>query len=216
MNTLRKLVIIGAGGLGRETLAWARESDGFETEWTIKGFLDDRLDALAGKNTPSAVIARLADYQPQPGDVFICAIGRPALRRKVQEQVEARGGEFVNVIHRTVVFADNVALGRGVLLCPYVIVSANATVGDGVAVNLHSSIDHDAVLGKWCQINCHCDVTGGVVLEDEVFMGSHASVLPGVRVGARAIIGGAALVNRDVPPGKTAIGVPARWQSPAA
>lgn len=212
---MRKLIIIGAGGFGREVLSWARQSDGYETDWTIKGFLDDNLDALAGKATPARVLGKLSDYTPQSEDVFICAIGTPAVRRKVQELIEGRGGEFVNVIHRTVVFADNVTLGRGVLLCPYVIVSANATLGDGVAVNLHSSVDHDATLGRWCQINCHCDITGGVVLDDEVFMGSHASILPGVRVGARAVIGAAALVNRDVPPGATAIGVPARWKSPA-
>lgn len=207
---LRKLIIIGAGGFGRETLAWARQSDGFETEWTIKGFLDDNSDALSGKNTPAAILGRVADYAPEAADVFVCAIGRPAVRRQVQELIESRGGEFTNVIHRSVVFADNVTLGRGVLLCPFVVVSANATIGDGAAVNLHSSVDHDASVGRWCQINCHCDVTGGVVLEDEVFMGSHASVLPGVRVGARAVVGAAALVNRDVPPGMTAIGVPAR------
>lgn len=210
MRVLRKLLIVGAGGFGRETLAWARQSAAFETEWTIKGFLDDNLEALAGKSTPAEVVGRLADYAPRSDEVFICAIGRPELRRRVQETIEARGGEFVSVIHRTAVLADNVALGRGVLLCPYAIVSANAVLGDGVAVNLHSSVDHDAHVGRWCQINCHCDVTGGVVLEDEVFMGSHASILPGVRVGARAIIGAAALVNRDVPPGATAIGVPAR------
>lgn len=207
---LQQLVIIGAGGFGRETLSWARQSTGFETEWTIKGFIDDNLDALAGKNTPARVIGRLDDYAPAPGDVFICAIGQPPMRRKAQELITARGGEFINVIHRTTVMADNVTLARGVLLCPYTVVTANATIGDGVAVNLHSSVDHDAVIGRWCQINCYCDLTGGVVLEDEVFLGSHASVLPGVHVGARAVIGAGAIVNRDVSPGVTVVGVPAR------
>jgi sugar O-acyltransferase (sialic acid O-acetyltransferase NeuD family) len=210
VTALRNLIIIGAGGFGRETLAWARQSTEHEVSWRIAGFIDDNLEALAGKQTPARVLGRVADYQPRSDDLFICAIGRPAIRRQVQETIEGRGGMFANVVHRTVVFADNVSLGRGVLLCPYVIVSANATIGDGVAVNLHSSVDHDASVGRWSQINFHCDITGGVVLEDEVFMGSHASILPGVRVGARAVIGAAALVNRDIPPGATAIGVPAR------
>jgi sugar O-acyltransferase (sialic acid O-acetyltransferase NeuD family) len=178
--------------------------------WRIAGFIDDNLEALAGKQTPARIIARVSDYQPRPDDLFICAIGRPALRRQVQETIEGRGGVFTNVVHRTVVLADNVSLGRGVLLCPYVIVSANVTIGDGAAVNLHSSVDHDAQVGRWSQINCHCDVTGGVVLEDEVFMGSHASVLPGVRVGARAVIGAGAVVTREIAADVTAIGVPAR------
>lgn len=210
MSILKKLLIIGAGGFGREVLAWARQSTGFETEWTVAGFLDDNLDALAGKPMAAQVVGKVSDHQPKDDEVFVCAIGNPALRRKVQEAIESRGGVFTNVIHRTVVFADNVTLGRGVLLCPYVVVSAHATLGDGTAVNLHSTVDHDATVGKWCQINCHCDLTGGVTLDDEVFLGSHAVVLPGVRIGARAVIGAAALVNREVAADTTAIGVPAR------
>ncbi len=47
------------------------------------------------------------------------------------------------------------------------------------------------------------------VIGDNVFIGAGARVLGGIRVGDNASIGANAVVIRDVPPGATAIGVPA-------
>ena len=47
-------------------------------------------------------------------------------------------------------------------------------------------------------------------IEDGAFLGAGAIVLPGVTVGRDAIVGAGAVVTRDVPPGETVVGVPAR------
>jgi hypothetical protein len=89
---MNKLIILGAGGFGRECLAWARQSVQFEHEWTIKGLLDDNMEALAGMNTPASLAGRIADYQPQPEDVFICALGQPAERDSAGRFAAGEGG----------------------------------------------------------------------------------------------------------------------------
>jgi serine O-acetyltransferase len=48
------------------------------------------------------------------------------------------------------------------------------------------------------------------VLEDDVELGAYAQVLGGVRIGRGAKIGAMSVVLTDVPPGATAVGVPAR------
>jgi serine O-acetyltransferase len=48
------------------------------------------------------------------------------------------------------------------------------------------------------------------VLEDEVFVGTGARILGGITVGKGAKIGANAVVLKDVPPGATAVGVPAK------
>ncbi|OPZ73935.1 MAG: Galactoside O-acetyltransferase [Firmicutes bacterium ADurb.Bin456] len=51
---------------------------------------------------------------------------------------------------------------------------------------------------------------GPVEIGAGVLIGSNATILPGVRIGDGAVVGAGSLVNRDIPPGALAAGVPAR------
>jgi len=210
MKTLPQLIIIGAGGFGREVLAWAEQSAQFGVDWTIRGFIDDNPDALSGKRVPAPWLGTLQDHQPREDEVFICAIGTPRYRKVTSELIAHRGGRFTKLVHRTAVLGHEVSLGDGVILCPYVVVSGYNELGEGVAVNFHSSIDHDARVGAWSQISCHCDLTGHVHVGRGVFLGSHVSIAPGVQVGDDAYLGAGTVVLRNVEAGAKMIGVPAR------
>jgi sugar O-acyltransferase (sialic acid O-acetyltransferase NeuD family) len=206
---MKKLIIIGAGGFGREVFEWASVSADHGCAWTIAGYLDDQ-DPCRFNGLRAPILGALRDHQPKDDEVFVCGIGRPAQRRLSHELICARGGSFATVIHPTAIIAHGATLAAGVVVCPYVIVSTNTTIGESTAIYYHTSIDHDATVGPWCQISAHCDVTGGAVLGAEVFLGSHAAVLPLVRVGDRAVVGAGAVVTRNISAGLTAVGVPAR------
>jgi sugar O-acyltransferase (sialic acid O-acetyltransferase NeuD family) len=204
---MKNLVIIGAGGFGREMLSWARQST---EDWTVKGFVDDNLAALAGfkKNVP--LLGAVWDYVPARDDWFVCAMGKIEFKRRCIESLLARGARFANVIHASAVVGEDARLGVGVILCPHSVVSPDTQLEDFVTVNLHSTVAHDAIVGKWSQLHCHVDVTGGVRLGERVTVGSHASILPGVKIGSDATVGAGSVVMRDVAAGTTVFGVPAR------
>jgi acetyltransferase-like isoleucine patch superfamily enzyme len=51
---------------------------------------------------------------------------------------------------------------------------------------------------------------GGIHIEDDVWLGYGVVVLDGVRIGRGSVIGAGSVVNRDIPAGVIAAGVPAR------
>ncbi|MEI7651783.1 MAG: acetyltransferase [Verrucomicrobiota bacterium] len=206
---MKKLLIVGAGGFGREMYAWAGQHPDCGRAWALAGFLDDNPQALApfGDFAP---VAPLAGHRPSPEHIYVCALGMPDLKEKLVAPLVAAGAEFLTFIHPAALLGARVKLGRGVVVCPGAILSADIAIGDFAMINLNCTIGHDATLGAWTSLSAQCDITGHVRVADRVFMGSRASVIPSKSVGSRSIVGAGAVVVTDVPAGVTVVGIPAR------
>lgn len=207
---MNRLLIIGAGGFGREVLMWSRDCNECGVDWEIGGFIDSNPNALRGLDVGFSVIGSVEDYQPQSSDVFVCAIGNPSQRRKCVETMLSKGANFINIIHPTAFVGERVKLGTGIIICPYCVLTCDIEIGNFSALNLRSTIGHDARIGEFCQLSASCNVTGHAKLCDEVFMGSHATVLPKVQIGEGAIVGAGSIVISKVKPRTTVFGAPAK------
>lgn len=205
----KSLVIVGAGGFGREVFEWAAQSFDFTGEWRFKGFIDDNLEALRGKNYPKGVLCRVGDYQPEPDDYFLCAVGKPKMKEELVKQMLAKGVRPATLIHPSVVIGRNVTIGEGVILCPRVVLTCDIILHDFVTLNVGTAAGHDVVIGSWTQTSAFCDLTGSTQVGERVFMGSHSTLLPGVEVGDDAVVGAGSVVVRDVKAGETVFGAPA-------
>lgn len=209
MANRQRLLIVGAGGFGREVVNWAKDWCSARNDIDIAGFLDDNPRALDGFPCEYGVIGGVSDFEFSPNDRAVVAICDPHTKAKLVGQLADRVA-FATVVHPTAVIGAGCEIGSGTIVCPHVVLTTNIVVGEHVHLNLKATIGHDARVGSFSTLNSHSDVTGFAVLEEGVFFGSHASVLPHGRVGAYARVGAQSLVLRYVRPGETVMGVPAR------
>ncbi|QDU78395.1 UDP-N-acetylbacillosamine N-acetyltransferase [Polystyrenella longa] len=209
----KQLLIIGAGGLGREVLTWALAAQQTNNvDWKVAGFLDSNRKALTGYPVPQgySVVGDANTYKPTSNEVFVCAIGDPAIKLKMSRQLRARGGVFTNVIHPTALIGPGCQLGTGIIACPFVTLTTNVEVHDDVVFNIYSGCGHDSVIGAGSLLNGKCEVNGNAKLGEGVFMGCQSAVLPGVKVGDFCRIGAGSVVVRNTRAHTTVMGVPAK------
>ena len=131
---------------------------------------------------------------------------------------------------------DNAAaygFGEGTTMYDNVLVLGDVKVGQNTWIGPGCILDgsgRNLQIGNWCsisagvQIYTHHTVNRSISLGEKpidcaptnigngVYVGPNAVIQMGVRVGDKAIIGANSLVNRDIPPGATAFGSPARIQ----
>mgnify|MGYP000199149374 CR=1 FL=1 len=158
---MKKLLIVGAGGFGRELYVWAGQHPDCGRAWTLAGFLDDNPDALAGFGR-FAPVSPIAGHKPTADHVYLAGLGMPPLKEKLVAPLVAAGAEFLTFVHPRALVGARVKMGKGVIICPGSVVTVDIGLGDFVTVNLNCTIGHDASLGPWTSLSAQCDITGHV------------------------------------------------------
>lgn len=205
----RRILIVGAGGFGREVLQWIRHAWPAHAE-RIGGFLSADPGVLDGRVHSPAIVGHPESFMPASDDGLVLAIGIPGTRRKVAERLEAHGARFLTLVHPLAVVAETAVIGTGTVICPGAIVSDSVRVGRFALLNYHSSLGHDAVAGDFAVLSPYATLGGGAEIDDDVFLGLHASVGPGKRVGPRSRVSANSAVLADAGPDSLVFGVPGR------
>lgn len=206
---MKNLIIIGAGGFGREMYAAAKEAVGYGLDFSIKGFLDGRTDALDGFAGYPPVIGRPEDYPIAQDDVFVTALGSIEARRRCSAMIENRGGVFVPIIHRSASLGPNVKVGAGSFVAHNVVLTADIEVGRHVCVFHGSVIGHDTQLRDFSHVYSLVSIGGAVEVGNGASIFPGARIVPRRKIGDGATVGIGSVVVRDVDPGVTVFGNPA-------
>lgn len=208
---MKQLVIIGAGGMGREVYHLAKDCCGFGSQFRIKGFLDDNPKALDGfKYEYPPIIGSIGEYCIDEDDVFACSIGDVQTKARLVEIIESKGGKFMSLIHPHVQINSTAELGEGLLVFHDVHVGSEAVIGNHVMLQSYCAIGHDAVIGDFTRVDPKVSVIGGVLVGNRVTLHTMSVLNHKVKVGDDAVVGAMSFVIRSVKPGITVFGIPAK------
>ena len=111
-------------------------------------------------------------------------------------------------------------------------------IGDDCRIGAFVEIGDAVIIGDNCTIGAYTFIPPGITIRDDVFVGPHvvftndkyppsdnweytvvhegasiganATILPGIIIGKGAVIGAGAVVTKDIPPGETWVGNPAK------
>jgi sugar O-acyltransferase (sialic acid O-acetyltransferase NeuD family) len=194
------IVILGAGGLGRECLDTA-----LACGWEVEAFVDEH---KAGSSVRGLPVLAACDLPAQSS--YVIGIADATVRRRLAGEMSTLGHRPRVLVHPAAVVAPETALGEGSIVLGGAYVSSSVTVGRHGQVHYNATVGHDAVLGDFVSVFPGGNVSGSVRLDDGVTVGSAAVVLQGRHVGEGGFVGAGAVVTRDVEEGSVVAGNPAR------
>jgi sugar O-acyltransferase (sialic acid O-acetyltransferase NeuD family) len=213
---MKRFGIFGASGYGREVLPLVRQQ--LQAEFTA-----GLADLVFVDDEPSAPVIngqRVLTYaqwmaEPAGSRHMNVAIANSQVRQKLVERCTADGVQFFEVRAANVVQLDDVQVGQGAVLCPFVTLTSNVRIGQHFHGNIYSYVAHDCVIGDFVTFAPGVMCNGNVHIEDHAYIGTGAVIkqgLPGAPlvIGRGAVVGMGAVVTKSVPSGVTVVGNPAR------
>jgi sugar O-acyltransferase (sialic acid O-acetyltransferase NeuD family) len=211
---LKDIVIIGAGGFGRETVALIDEINEKEQVWNFLGFITEYMtDEIPEGFKVLGGIEFLAQMNPKPYAVI--AIADADARERLAKQCEETGVPFATLIHPNVRMKGKFCtIGEGSILCDGVILAANSHVGKHCILNMCSGLGHDTVLEDFCGLMSYT-ITGGYThIGKACYFGLRCTVIDHINITDHCLFGAGCVVVKDAVEPGTYVGVPAKCIKP--
>lgn len=207
---MKKIIIIGAGGVGREVALIINQINKFKPTWNIIGFLDDNPDCLGKTLNGHKIIGNVDLLNNMSKDIYIVvAISNYRVKKEIVSKLEGKF-KFATLIHPRVSVHDFMTVGDGTIIYEGAILTTDIKIGEHVIISPKCGIGHDSIIKDYVSLLWNVNISGGDIIEEGVLMGSCSTVIQNLKIGKGAIIGAGSVVVKDIPAYSTAVGVPAR------
>jgi len=208
---MKDIVIVGAGGFGREVKTIIDAINKNNKSYNFLGYYDDNIaKGTIINNFP--VLGNLNDLNAltTPTDVVL-GIGNPNVKSKIIATLKNELLHFPTLIHPSVIISeDAITIENGCIICAGTIITCNIKIGKFVTLNLMCTVGHDTVIGDYASFMPSVNISGEVHIEENVYVGTGAKIINQLTIGKATIVGAGAVVSKSLPENCTAVGIPAK------
>lgn len=207
--------VYGVSGCGRGVMPLAREQlrcAGIAPERLV--FVDDKPNAEVVNGHRVLTYREFLDT-PAGERHVVLAIANSTIRELLATRCAENSVRPWSVNAANLVMMDEVQVGDGAILCPFVTLTSNIHIGRHFHANLYSYVEHDCVIGNFVTFAPGVKCNGNILIEDHAYIGAGAVIKQGrpgqpLVIGRGAVVGMGAVVTKDVAPGVTVVGNPAK------
>lgn len=205
--------VYGASGFGREVMPLLRKQLSQDSNAKCV-FVDDAAESDSVNGHECMTFARFLSH-PATERTITLAIGSGTIRETLSKKCANAGIPITNIQAPNSVVMDQVNIAEGLILCPFATITSNVSIGRHFHANIYAYVAHDCVIGDFVTFAPGVMCNGNVLVEDYAYVGTGAVLRQGkpgkpLVIGRGATVGMGAVVTRDVPPGETVVGNPAR------
>ena len=207
-HKLKKIVIVGAKGMGKCTLWTIMDINKVSNAFDVVGFLDDDKKLHGKKINGYPILGGINWLSNKKKIGCVVAIGDSKIRERVVKKLKNFNVSFPSIIHPSVIMSEFVTVGKGTIIHAGVIVPPDSEIGNFVFINLRSQIGHDCKIKDFVSIMAGVNVTGETIIENGAYLGSGVTVADKIKIGEWSIIGIGSAIGKDVKPYSLYLGNP--------
>jgi sugar O-acyltransferase (sialic acid O-acetyltransferase NeuD family) len=209
---MKNIVIIGAGGFGREVLDIVDACNQTNKIYEPLGFIVDPIYGKPGEIVNDLPILGGFDWlEKHAEEVYItCGVGPSHLRYQLVQRAKEINCRYTNLIHPSVIMTRWITMGEGVIITAGCILTNQIHIGDHVHINLDCTIGHNSVLQDFVTLAPGVHVSGNVRLETGCYIGTGANIIEKISIGNWSIVGAGSTIIGNVSPNTTVVGNPGK------
>lgn len=208
---MKNLIIIGAGGVGRETAWIVEQINRVKPTYNLLGLLDDNKEiwgtyinsyrVLGGINY---ILENKCDFE------VVVAITNYEVKKNILSRLNNKNIKYSTIIHPSLNIHSSVEIGEGTIIYEGVIISPNVKIGNHVIVSPKSGIGHDSIIKDYVSVLWNVNISGNDLIGEGVLLGSGSTIIQNKKIGKGSIVGAGAVVLNDIEDNKTIAGIPAK------
>ena len=209
---MKDLVIVGTGGVGKETALIVEDINEISQEWNLLGFIDDNKELIGKEINGYKVLGDREFLNNFDKEVYVViAIADYCIKEELVKYLTNKNIQYATLTHPSVKINRTISIGKGCIIYQNVIMTVNINIGNHVIISPKCGIGHDSLIEDYVTVLWNVNISGSERIKQGVTLGSGCTIIQGLEIGRGSFVGAGAVVIRDIDESKTAVGVPTRY-----